>query len=107
MVKGPLKHADRVFTQPEPEADCRLRPVLMETNLLEKFMRFGTAAFALLLTHGLAAAGGYQGWEFGMTQAQIRAVGDPARYYTFKNGNIGAGHVPFENGEAQLDSPNC
>jgi hypothetical protein len=31
----------------------------METNLLEKFMRFGTAAFALLLTHGLADAGGY------------------------------------------------
>jgi len=59
-----------------PEADCRLRPVLMRTNLLEKFMRFGTAAFALLLTHGLAAAGGYHGWEFGMTQAQIRAVGD-------------------------------
>lgn len=85
-----------------PEADCRLRPVLMGTNLLEKFMRFGTAAFALLLTHGLAAAGGYHGWEFGMTQAQIRAVGDPARYYTFKNGDIGAGHVPFENGEALI-----
>jgi hypothetical protein len=53
MVKGPLKHADRVFTQPEPEADCRLRPVLMGTNLLEKFMRFGTAAFALLLLFGV------------------------------------------------------
>jgi hypothetical protein len=37
-----------------------------------------------------------------MTQAQIRAVGDPARYYTFKNGDIGAGHVPFENGEALI-----
>lgn len=65
-------------------------------------MRIRTAAFALLLTHGVAAAGGYQGWQFGMTQAQIKAVGDPARYYTFKSGDIGAGHVPFENGEALL-----
>ncbi len=65
-------------------------------------MRFLTAAFALLLTHGVATAGGFQGWQFGMTQAQIKAVGDPARYYTFKNGDVGAGEVVFEDGEALL-----
>ena len=65
-------------------------------------MRVHIAAFVLLLTHGLAVAGGYQAWEFGMTQAQVKAVGDPARYYTFKNGDVGAGQVPFENGEALL-----
>lgn len=65
-------------------------------------MRFLIAAFALLLTHGLVTAGGYQNWQFGMTQAQIKAVGDPARYYAFKNGDVGAGHVPFEDGEALL-----
>lgn len=65
-------------------------------------MRFYTAAFGLLFTHGLATAGGYQGWQFGMTQAQITAVGDPARYYTFKNGDMGAGHVAFEDSMALL-----
>jgi hypothetical protein len=65
-------------------------------------MRVHTVAFALLLIHGLAAAGGYQGWQFGMTQAQVKAVGDPTRYYTFKNGDVGAGHVPFEDGQALL-----
>lgn len=65
-------------------------------------MHIRTAAFALLLTHGLAAAGGYQEWQFGMTHAQIKAVGDPTRYYTFRNGDLGAGKVPFEDGEALL-----
>jgi hypothetical protein len=45
-------------------------------------MRVLTVAFALLLTHGLAMAGGYQEWQFGMNQAQVKAVGDPTRYYT-------------------------
>jgi hypothetical protein len=65
-------------------------------------MRIRTAAFALLLIHGLAAASGYQGWQFGMTQAQVKAVDDPVRYYTFQNGDVGAGNVPFEDGEALL-----
>ena len=65
-------------------------------------MRTHFAAVVLLLAHGLAVAGGYQGWQFGMSQAQIRAVGDPARYYAFKNGDLGAGHVPFEDGEALI-----
>ena len=65
-------------------------------------MHIRIAAFALLLTHGLVAAGGYQKWQFGMTQAEVKAVGDPARYYTFKNGDIGAGKVLFEDGEALL-----
>lgn len=65
--------------------------------------RHPTSAFDLSCEKtGLAAAGGYQGWKFGITQAQIKAVGDPARYYTFKNGDIGAGYVPFEKGEALL-----
>ena len=65
-------------------------------------MRVLAAAFALLLTHGQVMAGGYQGWQFGMTQTQVKAVGDPSRYYTFKNGDVGAGSVPFEHGEASL-----
>lgn len=63
-------------------------------------MRFQTAAFAFMLVHGLAIGGGYQEWQFGMTHAQVRAVGDPARYYAFKNGDLGAGYVPFEDGQA-------
>lgn len=66
-------------------------------------MRTHIAAFTLmLLTHGLAAAGGYQDWRFGMSQAQVRTVGDPARYYAFKNGDLGVGRVPFEDGDALL-----
>jgi hypothetical protein len=65
-------------------------------------MRHYIAAIGLLLAHGLAAAGGYQGWQFGMTQAQGMAVGDPSRYYTFRNGDVGAGVEPFEGGEALL-----
>lgn len=65
-------------------------------------MRMHIVAFALLLTQGLAIAAGYQDWQFGMTQAQVRALGDPARYYVFKNGDLGAGQVPFEGGEALL-----
>lgn len=64
--------------------------------------RMRTAAFALVLAHGFAAAGGYEGWQFGMTQAQVKAVGDPSRYYSFKNGDLGAGQVPFETGEALI-----
>lgn len=65
-------------------------------------MRRYLAVIALLFAHGLAAAGGYLDWQFGMTQAQVRAVGDPGRYYAFKNGDLGAGSVPFEGGEALL-----
>lgn len=65
-------------------------------------MRLRIATLALLLTHGLASAGGYQAWHFGMTHEQIKAVGDPTRYYAFKNGDLGAGSVPFEDGEALL-----
>lgn len=64
-------------------------------------MRFLIAAF-LLLTHGLVTAGSYQDWQFGMTHAQLRAVGAPGRYYSVKNGDLGAGQVPFEDGEALL-----
>lgn len=65
-------------------------------------MRVHIAAFALVLTQGLAVAAGYQDWQFGMTHAQVKAVGDPARYYAFKNGDLGAGLVGFEEGEALL-----
>ena len=65
-------------------------------------MRIHTAAYALMLIHGVASAGGYQGWQFGMTKAQVGAVGDPARYYPFKNGDLGAGYVAFEGSEALL-----
>jgi hypothetical protein len=59
---------------------------------------FGTT----LLLHSPSFAGGYEGWHFGMTHEQVKAVGDPARYYSFKNGDLGAGKVPFEGGEALL-----
>jgi hypothetical protein len=65
-------------------------------------MRVLIAALALLLTHSVVVAGGYQEWKFGMTQTQVKAVGDPTRYYIFKNGDVGAGRVPFEDGEALL-----
>lgn len=69
-------------------------------------MRFhltALAAFAAtLLIQGPANAGGYQDWRFGMTHEQVKAVGDPARYYTFKNGDLGMGKVPFEDGDALL-----
>jgi hypothetical protein len=55
-----------------------------------------------LLSQGLAHAGGYEGWRFGMTHEQVKAVGDPSRYYSFKNGDLGAGKVPFEDGDALL-----
>ncbi|MFC5549019.1 hypothetical protein [Massilia aerilata] len=57
---------------------------------------------AALLSHGLAHAGGYEGWRFGMTHEQVKAVGDPSRYYGFKNGDLGAGKQPFEGGDALL-----
>jgi hypothetical protein len=57
---------------------------------------------AALLSHGLARAGGYEGWRFGMTHEQVKAVGDSSRYYSFKNGDLGAGKVPFEGGDALL-----
>lgn len=57
---------------------------------------------AALLLPAVATAGGYQGWQFGMTQAQVKAVGNPSRYYDFRNGDVGAGKVPFEDGEALL-----
>jgi len=68
-------------------------------------MRKHLAALALgaaLLGHGLVQAGGYEGWRFGMTHEQVKAVGDPARYYGFRNGDLGAGKVPFEGSEALL-----
>jgi hypothetical protein len=57
---------------------------------------------AALLLPAVATAGGYQGWQFGMTQAQVKAVGNPSRYYDFRNGDVGAGKVPFEDGKALL-----
>jgi hypothetical protein len=69
-------------------------------------MRIRTAAFALLLIHGLAAASGYQGWQFGITQAQVKAVDNPDRYYTFQNGDVGAGNVPRREGNLVMVAVN-
>ena len=55
---------------------------------------------AALFLPGVATAGGYQGWHFGMTQEEVKTVGNPARYYDFKNGDVGTAHEPFEGGEA-------
>jgi hypothetical protein len=60
------------------------------------------ALAATLLGHGLAHAGGYESWRFGMTHEQVKAVGDPSRYYGFKSGDLGAGEQPFEGGNALL-----
>lgn len=65
-------------------------------------MRYCVTACLLFLSHCLAAAGGYQQWQFGMTQEQVKSVGNPSRYYAFKNGDLGAGAVPFEGGKALL-----
>jgi hypothetical protein len=68
-------------------------------------MRFYFTALvfsAALLSYGPARAGGYEGWRFGMTHEQVKAVGDPSRYYSFRNGDLGAGKVPFEGGDALL-----
>lgn len=74
----------------------------MFLSLERTAMRFCTAVVASMLVHGVAAAGGYLGWQFGMSPEQVKAVGDPARYYTFTNGDVGAGDEPFEGGEALL-----
>lgn len=54
------------------------------------------AAAMLLLANTSVSAQGYRDWRFGMTQAEVSAVGDPSRYYRFKNGDLGAQGEPFE-----------
>ncbi|WP_342120409.1 hypothetical protein [Pseudoduganella sp. OTU4001] len=55
------------------------------------------AAVLFLLAHTSAFAQGFRDWRFGMSKAEVTAVGDATRYYRFKNGDLGAQGEPFED----------